>query len=88
MSVSKKASKAYGLEISAEETKLTTNDTSGINKENKLNRQKIETVTSVKYLVSVISNESCKLEIFVCWYFEPCQPLGVISGLPRLRHSQ
>ena len=33
-----KASTAYGMEISAEKTKLMTNNTSGINKEVKLNR--------------------------------------------------
>ena len=34
----KKASKAYGMEISAEKTKLMTNNTSGINTEIKVNR--------------------------------------------------
>ena len=33
-----KASKAYGMEISAEKTKLMTNNTSGINTEIKVNR--------------------------------------------------
>ena len=47
-----KASTAYGMEISAE--KLTTNNTSGINTEIKVNGQKLETVTSFKYLGSVI----------------------------------
>ena len=41
-----KASTAYGMEISAEKTKLMTNNTSGINKEIKVNRQNPETVTS------------------------------------------
>ena len=36
-----KASTAYGMEISAEKTKLMTNNTSGINKEIKVNGQKI-----------------------------------------------
>ena len=43
-----KASTAYGMEISAEETKLMTNNTSGINREIKVNGQKFETVTSFK----------------------------------------
>ena len=43
-----KASTAYGREISAEKTKLTTNKTSGINTEIKVHRQKFETVTSFK----------------------------------------
>ena len=48
-----KASTAYGKEISAEKTKLMTNTTSGINTEIKVNGQKLETVTSFKYLGSV-----------------------------------
>ena len=43
-----KASTAYGMEISAEKTKLMTNNTSGINTKIKVNGQKIETVTSFK----------------------------------------
>ena len=54
-----KASTAYGMEISAE-TKLMTNDTSGINREIKVNGQKLETVTSFKYLGSVITDEGSK----------------------------
>ena len=45
-----KASTAYGMEISAEKTKLMTNIASGINREIKVNGQKLETVTSFKYL--------------------------------------
>ena len=48
-----KASTAYGMEISAEKTQLMTNNTSGINTEIKVNGQKLETVTSFKYLGSV-----------------------------------
>ena len=39
-----KASTAYGMKISAEKTKLMTNNTSGINTEIKVNGQKLETV--------------------------------------------
>ena len=49
-----KASTAYGMETSAEKTKLMTNNTSGINTEMKLNGQRLGTVTSFKYLDSVI----------------------------------
>ena len=49
--------------ICAEKTKLTTNNTSVINKEIKANRQKLETVPSFKYLGSVVSYEGCKPEI-------------------------
>ena len=51
------------MEISAEKTKLMTNNTSGINTEIKVNGQKLETVTSFKYLGSVITDEGSKLEI-------------------------
>ena len=52
-----KASTAYSFEISAEETRLRTNDSSGINTEIILNGQKLETVTRFKYLRSLITDE-------------------------------
>ena len=45
------------MEISAEKTKLMTNSTSSINTE------KLETVTSSKYLGSVVTDEVSKLEM-------------------------
>ena len=50
------------MEISAEKTKLITNNTSGINTEIKVNGQKLETVTSFKYVGSVITDEGSKPE--------------------------
>ena len=58
-----KASIAYGMKISAEKTKLMTYNTSGVNTEIKVNGQKLETVTSFKYLGSVITDEGSKPEI-------------------------
>ena len=58
-----KASTAYGMEISAEKTKLMTNNTCGINTEIKVNGQKLETVISFKHLGSVITDEGSKPEI-------------------------
>ena len=58
-----KASTACGMEISAKKTKLMTNNTSGINIEIKVNGQKLETVTSFKYLGSLITDEGFKPEI-------------------------
>ena len=52
-----KASIAYSMEISAEKTKLMTNNTSSINTEIKVK------VTSFKYLGSVITDEGSKPEI-------------------------
>ena len=58
-----KASTAYNMEISAEKTKLITNNTSCVNTEIKVNGQKLETVTSFKCLGSVITDEGSKPEI-------------------------
>ena len=58
-----KASTAYGMEISAEKTKLMTNNASGTNTEIKVNGQRLETVTSFKYLGSVITDEGSMPEI-------------------------
>ena len=44
-----KACTAYGMETSAKKTELMTNNTSGINKEIKVNGQKLETVTSLPW---------------------------------------
>ena len=54
---------AYAMEINAEKTKLMTNYTSGINTEIKVNGQKLETVTSFKYLGSVITAEGSKPDL-------------------------
>ena len=58
-----KASTAYGMEISAKKTGLITRNTSCINKEIKVNGQRLETVTSFKYLGSIITDEGFKPEI-------------------------
>ena len=51
------------MEISAEKTKLMTNNTIGISTEIKINEQKFETVTSFKYLGSVRADECSKPEV-------------------------
>ena len=58
-----KASTAYSMEISTVKTKLMTDNTNSINIEIKVNWQKLETVTSFKYLGSVITDEGSKPEI-------------------------
>ena len=58
-----KACTAYGMEISAKKTKLMINNTTGINTEIEINGQKLKTVTSFKYLGSVITDEGSKPEI-------------------------
>ena len=73
-----KASTAYGMEISAEKTKLMTNNTSGINTEIKVNGQKLETVTSFKYLGSVIPDEGSQPELL-------CRIAQTTAALTRLK---
>ena len=52
------------MEISAEKTKLMTNNTSGINTEIKVNGQRLKTVTSFKYLGSLTTDQGSKPEIY------------------------
>ena len=51
------------MEISVVKTKLMTNNTSGTNKEIEGNGQRLETVTSFKYLGSVVSDECSEPDI-------------------------
>ena len=73
-----KASTAYGMEISVEKTKLMSNNTSGINTEIKVNGQKLETVTSFKYLGSVTTDEGSKPELL-------CRIAQATAALTRLK---
>ena len=66
------------MEISTDKTKLMTNNTSGINAEIKMNKQRLETVTSFKYLGSVITDEGSKLEIH-------SRIAQTATALPRLK---
>ena len=53
----------YKMEISAEKTKLMTNSANGIQREIKVKRQKLGTVTSFKYLGAVVSDDGSKPEV-------------------------
>ena len=66
------------MEVNAEKTKLMTNNTSGINTEIKVNAKKLETVTSFKYLGSVITDEGSKPEIL-------CRIAPITAALTRLK---
>ena len=59
------------------EDQLMTNNTSGINKEIKVNEQKLETVTSFKYLVSVVSDEGSKPDLL----FRTAQTTAALTRL-------
>ena len=66
------------MEISAEKTKLMTNNTRGINTEIKVNEQELEIVASFKYLGSVITVEGSKPEI-------PSRIAQTTAALTRLK---
>ena len=66
------------MEISAEKTKLMSNNTSDINTEIKVNGQKLETVTNFKYLGSIITDEGSKPEIL-------CRIAQTRAALMRLK---
>ena len=53
----------YKIEISAEKTKLMTNSANGIQREIKVKGQKLGTVTSLKYLGAVVSDDDSKPEV-------------------------
>ena len=72
-----KASTAYSMEISAEKTKLMTNNTRGINTEIEVDGQKLETITGFKYLGSVITDEGSKPEI----HFRIAQTTAALTRL-------
>ena len=53
----------YKIEIRAEKTNLMTNSANGIQMEIKVKGQKLEPVTSFKYLGAIVSNEGSKSEV-------------------------
>ena len=57
-----KTSTAYGMQISAEKTKLMTNN-NGISSTIKISGQKLETVQSFKYLGAIVTDEGSRPEI-------------------------
>ncbi|KAI0217633.1 hypothetical protein LSAT2_030637 [Lamellibrachia satsuma] len=79
-----KTSTSYGMEISAEKTKLMTNNTQGISTEVKVNGQRLHTVTSFRYLGSIITDEGSKLEIFV----RIAQTTAALTRLKPLRNDR
>ena len=56
-------STAYGLQISAEKTKLMTNNPNGISSNIRVNGEKLETVQSFKYLGAIVTDEGSMPEI-------------------------
>ena len=58
-----KTSTLYGIEVSAEKTKLITNSRNGIATDIRARGEKLETVNKFKYLGAVVSDEGSKPEI-------------------------
>jgi len=56
-------SAAFGMEISAEKTKLMTNSSNNISKDIKVSGEKLKTVTSFKYLGAIVSDQGSKPEV-------------------------
>ena len=78
----------YGVEISAEKTKLMTSHTKGISLDVRIGGQKLETVQSFKYLGSVVTDEGSKQEIMS----RIAQTIGALTklkayGKTRTLHS-
>ena len=58
-----KTSTAYGMQISAEKTKLMTNNINGISSTINVSGEKLETVQSFKYLAAIVTDEGSRPEI-------------------------
>ena len=72
------------MEISTEKTKLMTNNASGMNTGLKVNGQKLETVTSLKYLGSVMTDEGSKPEMLS----RIAQTTAALTRLKPLRNDR
>ena len=58
-----KTSRDFGMEISAEKTKIMTNRANGFTKNIKLNNQELEEVTNFKYLGAIVTDEGSRREV-------------------------
>ena len=58
-----KTSTAFGMEISAEKTKLMTNNANGISIDNRINGEKLDEVDSFKCLGAVVTDQGSKPEV-------------------------
>ena len=58
-----KTSAAFGMEISAENTKLMTNNANGIGIDIKIKGEKLDEVDSSKYLGAVVTDQGSKPEV-------------------------
>ena len=79
-----RASTKYGMEISAEKTKLMTNDYGSITADISVHGQKLETVQQFKYLGAIISDQGSKSEILA----RAAQTMTALSKLKTIMEGQ
>ncbi|GFO22196.1 LINE-1 reverse transcriptase homolog [Plakobranchus ocellatus] len=79
-----KASSNFGMEISAEMTKIMTNSKEASKKEIKVNVQILESVAKFKYLSSIISDEGSKPEIL----FRKAQTTAALTKLKPIWNNK
>ena len=58
-----KTSAAFGMKISAEKTKLMTNNANDLSTDIKINAEKLDEVDSFKYLSAVVTDKGSKFEV-------------------------
>ena len=75
-----KTSTAYGMQISAEKTKLMTNNINGISSTIKVSGEKLETVQSFKYLGAIVTDEGSRPEILS----RIAQATGALANLKEI----
>ena len=80
-----KTSAAYGMQISAEKTKLMTNNINGISSTIKVSGEKLETVQSFKYLGAIVTDEGSGPEI-LSRITQATGALANLSDLERQKH--
>ena len=71
------------MEISAEKTKLMTNNANGIQREIRVKGQKLETLTRFNYLANIVSGEGPKTLRFSQVLHRPLQLLKAVVNIER-----
>ena len=77
-------STAYGMQISAEKTKLMTNNTNGISSNIRVNGEKLKSFQSFKYLGAIVTDEGSMPEI----HFRTAQTIAALTKLKIIRDGK
>ena len=75
-----KTSTAFGMQTSAEKTKLMTNNTNGISTDVRVNGEKLDCINSFKYLGAIIADEGSKPE-FLARIAQTTTPLAKLKTI-------